>query len=55
MTTSAGSYALLQDRPIKNAPLVDKLLAAGAVIIGKSNLSVSVGAHQDNDNSGQLN
>ncbi|KAJ0117010.1 hypothetical protein J7T55_003425 [Diaporthe amygdali] len=39
MTTSAGSNAFLQNRPMKNAPVVDKLLAGGAIVIGKSNLT----------------
>ncbi|KAK4446773.1 amidase signature domain-containing protein [Podospora aff. communis PSN243] len=39
MTTSAGSFALLEGKITKNAPLVDRLLASGAVIVGKSNLS----------------
>lgn len=39
METTAGSLALIGARPAKNAPLVDRLLSAGAVILGKTNLS----------------
>ncbi|MFB9909077.1 amidase family protein [Allokutzneria oryzae] len=37
--TTAGSRALLGSRPAKDAELVRKLRAAGAVILGKTNLS----------------
>ncbi|WP_086829453.1 amidase family protein [Allokutzneria sp. NRRL B-24872] len=37
--TTAGSRALLNSRPAKDAELVRKLRAAGAVILGKTNLS----------------
>ncbi|EOO01360.1 putative amidase family protein [Phaeoacremonium minimum UCRPA7] len=39
MKTSAGSYALQEAKIAANAPIVERLLAAGAIIIGKSNLS----------------
>lgn len=39
METTAGSLALIGARPAKNAPLVTRLLAAGAVLLGKTNLS----------------
>ena len=39
MTTSAGSLALAHHRPANDAPLVARLRAAGAVLIGKTNLS----------------
>lgn len=39
MPTSAGSYALRDFVPATNAPVVDKLLANGAIILGKTNLS----------------
>lgn len=39
MKTSAGSLALLESRVPKNARIVDRLIEAGAIIIGKSNLS----------------
>ncbi|KAL4866522.1 hypothetical protein BDV12DRAFT_172729 [Aspergillus spectabilis] len=37
--TTAGSLALLDSKPRRNAKIVDMLLAAGAIILGKSNLS----------------
>jgi amidase len=39
MKTSAGSYALTTSTPLRDAPLVAQLRAAGAVLIGKTNLS----------------
>ncbi|CAN5896566.1 amidase [soil metagenome] len=39
MTTTAGSLALQGSRPLQDAFLVTKLRAAGAVILGKTNLS----------------
>src|SRR5215510_15273265 len=39
MLTSAGSLALLNSRPSQDAFLVKKLREAGAVILGKTNLS----------------
>ena len=39
MRTTAGSLALLESRPAADAPLVDQLRRAGAVILGKANLS----------------
>jgi amidase len=39
MKTTAGSLALGASTPLRNAFIVDRLIAAGAVIIGKTNLS----------------
>lgn len=39
LQTTAGSRALLGPPPVRNATLVSKLKAAGAVILGKANLS----------------
>ncbi|MDO5671685.1 MAG: amidase family protein [Actinomycetaceae bacterium] len=39
MVTSAGMYALKDFTPATNAPLVDRLEANGAIILGKANLS----------------
>jgi amidase len=39
MQTTAGSLALLNSRVPSDAPLINKLRAAGAVILGKANLS----------------
>ncbi|AQR62283.1 amidase [Brevundimonas sp. LM2] len=39
MPTTAGSMALLDNAPGRDAPLVARLRAAGAVILGKTNLS----------------
>ncbi|KAI4858882.1 amidase signature enzyme [Hypoxylon rubiginosum] len=40
MNTSAGNHAVLKARVTKNAPIIDRLLEKGAIIIGKTNLSV---------------
>ncbi|KAI3116119.1 hypothetical protein CBS147333_729 [Penicillium roqueforti] len=40
MKTSAGAVALLNTKSTKNAQVADKLLAAGAVILGKTTISV---------------
>jgi amidase len=37
--TTANSFALKNFIPTKNAPLIDSLIAAGAIIVGKANLS----------------
>jgi amidase len=37
--TTANSFALKDFIPVKNAPLIDGLIAAGAIIVGKANLS----------------
>jgi amidase len=39
METTAGSLALVGQRPSREAPLVTRLRAAGAIILGKTNLS----------------
>jgi len=39
MKTTAGSLALLDSRPRQNARVVDKLIKAGLIILGKANLS----------------
>ncbi len=39
MTTTAGSYALAGSIPLQDATIVTKLRAAGASILGKTNLS----------------
>jgi amidase len=39
LETTAGSLALLGSKPVKDAHIVDRLRAAGAVILGKTNLS----------------
>jgi len=39
MPTTAGSLALAAWRPPRNAPVVQRLIDAGAVILGKTNLS----------------
>ncbi|KAH8688628.1 amidase signature domain-containing protein [Phaeosphaeriaceae sp. PMI808] len=39
MGTTAGSLALVNSRPKKNAEIVERLIDAGAIIIGKTNLS----------------
>ena len=39
MATSAGSLALADHRPVRDAPLARRLRAAGAVLLGKTNMS----------------
>ncbi|MGI8402154.1 MAG: amidase [Gemmatimonadaceae bacterium] len=39
MTTTAGSYALAGSIPLRDATIAAKLRAAGAIILGKTNLS----------------
>ncbi|PTB50725.1 hypothetical protein M431DRAFT_511647 [Trichoderma harzianum CBS 226.95] len=39
LDTTAGSLALVDSKPRSNAPIIDRLLAAGLIIIGKASLS----------------
>jgi amidase len=39
MLTTTGSLAMLNNKPLKDAFLVEKLRSAGAIILGKTNLS----------------
>jgi amidase len=39
MHTTAGSQALADDRPVRDAFVVERLRAAGAIVLGKTNLS----------------
>jgi amidase len=39
LPTTAGSRLLLDSRPVRDAPLVERLRDAGAVVLGKTNLS----------------
>lgn len=39
VATTAGSYALINNIPVKDSELVRRLRAAGAVILGKANMS----------------
>ncbi|UKZ83146.1 hypothetical protein TrVFT333_010951 [Trichoderma virens FT-333] len=39
LDTTAGSLALVNSKPRSNAPIVDRLLEAGLIIIGKASLS----------------
>ncbi|MCP3801181.1 amidase family protein [Allokutzneria sp. A3M-2-11 16] len=50
--TTVGSRALLSSRPAKDAELVRKLRAAGAVILGKTNLSEWANFRSTNATSG---
>jgi amidase len=40
MATTVGSWAFVGAKPKKNAALVDKLIDAGLIILGKANLTV---------------
>jgi amidase len=50
--TTAGSLALLQARPARDAFLVSRLRSAGAVILGKANLSEWANFRSTNSSSG---
>ncbi|MEZ5464821.1 MAG: amidase [Lysobacteraceae bacterium] len=52
MVNSAGSLALAEHRPAEDAPLVKALRNAGAVIIGKANLSEWANIRSDRSTSG---
>ena len=52
MPTTAGSRALLRSRPADDAGLVKRLRAAGAVILGKANLSEWANFRSTNSSSG---
>jgi amidase len=39
MSTTAGSFALVDGRPMRDAHVVERLRAAGAIVLGKTNLS----------------
>jgi len=41
LRTTAGSLALFDSKPPRNAKIVDLLIKSGAIILGKTNLSVS--------------
>jgi amidase len=41
LRTTAGSLALFYSKPSRNAMIVEQLIEAGAIILGKTNLSVS--------------
>lgn len=52
MPTTAGSLALVNNAPGRDAPLVARLRAAGAVILGKTNLSEWANIRSTNSISG---
>jgi amidase len=52
MATTAGSLALQDNRTERDAPLVARLRAAGAVILGKTNLSEWANFRSNNSTSG---
>ena len=53
--TSAGTPALAQDTPAHNAPVVERLVAAGALIAGKTNLyELAVGGTSYNRHFGDV-
>ncbi len=52
MQTTAGSLALLDHKPKQDAPLVSRLRSAGAVILGKTNLSEWANIRSPNSTSG---
>ena len=52
MPTTAGSLALLNNAPGRDAPLVARLRAAGAVIVGKTNRSEWANIRSTNSSSG---
>jgi len=52
LPTTAGSLALLENHPEKDAPSVAQLKAAGAVILGKTNLSEWANFRSEKSSSG---
>ena len=52
MPTTAGSLALKDNITNRDAPLVERLKAAGAIILGKTNLSEWANIRSDNSTSG---
>ncbi|HZR20015.1 MAG TPA: amidase [Verrucomicrobiae bacterium] len=52
MTTTAGSLALKGSKPLRDAFLVERLRAAGAVLLGKTNLSEWANFRGSNSTSG---
>lgn len=52
MPTTAGSFALVESKPGADATIVSRLKAAGAVLLGKTNLSEWANFRSDNSSSG---
>ncbi len=52
MPTTAGSLALIENYAVKDAPMVKSLREAGAIIIGKANLSEWANFRSTNSSSG---
>jgi amidase len=52
MTTTAGSYALAGSIPLQDATIAAKLRAAGAIILGKTNLSEWANFRSNHSSSG---
>lgn len=52
LLTTAGSLALADEPPTRDAPVVSRMLAAGLVIVGKSNLSEWANFRDDHSSSG---
>lgn len=52
LPTTAGSLALANNLPLRDAPLVDRLRKAGLVILGKTNLSEWANIRSDQSSSG---
>ncbi|KAM7188507.1 amidase signature enzyme [Naviculisporaceae sp. PSN 640] len=44
MITTAGSWALIESKPAKNADVINKLLDAGLLVVGKANLTTPGGS-----------
>jgi amidase len=42
MDTTGGAYAFVGARPKKNGAIVQKLVDAGLIILGKANMTVSL-------------
>ena len=52
MNASAGSYALLGAKPSQEASIVTRLREAGAILLGKTNMSEWAGIRSTNSSDG---
>ena len=53
MPTTGGDWALVSEKAVKNATIVQRCLDAGMIVIGKANLTVSSVDSSIHDNAGR--